>query len=161
MIRVFLFVLIFITSSFSHKLSVFTNIETNQLYVSTYFGNGKPCKSCKIKFISMDNKLIKEIKVDNKGEVFYPIKEDKLLLRVDAGSGHVQTQIVINEKVKLNKQNNKSENLEYEKLKKENLLLKAQVKSLEEKLDLLEVFKVLFGLLIIFVIFYILKKVKK
>lgn len=162
MIKSFLLICLCISSLFAHKLSVFTNMEDNELYVSTYFGNGKPCKSCKVKLISMDNKEIKQLKVNEKGEITYSTKLDKFLLRVDAGSGHVETRIIINEKLQEEQKKVKQvKDLEFEKLQKENKLLKAQIKSLEQKLDYLEIFKVLFGLLIIFVIFFILKKVKK
>lgn len=157
MIRVYLFLFLAFSSLFAHKLSLFTNMENNQLYVSTYFASGKPCKTCGVKIISMDNKIVNEYKVNKKGEINTKIELERFLLRVDAGSGHVETKLIVNK----NKKKQKEENQKLEELKKENLLLKSQIKSLEEKLNYFEIFKIVFGLLIIFVIFYVLKKVKK
>ena len=94
----------------------------------------------------------------------YPVKTslNDLKVIVDAGSGHT-----VSKKIKIQEQKNEEKTVQAEKITKEikllleeNRVLKNQINVLEEQLNYFEIFKIVFGLLLIILIFIILKRVK-
>lgn len=156
MIRVLFLVFILCVSSYAHRLSVFTNFEDDKLFISSYFANGNPCKNCELKILK-DNKLLVKGITNEKGEFEASIKEKEFLLSVDAGGGHAVLKN-IQEVVKPEK---RYESSQLQKLQEENKKLKIKVELLEEKLAFMDVFKMIFALLVIVGIFAFLKRIKK
>lgn len=147
---------------FAHKLNVFVDYEKGSLFVSSYFGNGNPCKNCTLKISNLDGKIIEENKTDTKGEYYKKIDLKDFEVMVDAGSGHIGKEIVKSniKDIKQDIQTNKNES-EIEKLKSENQKLKMKIKSLEKQVNMMEIVKILFALLVIVFIFMFLKRIKK
>ncbi|MGJ0357217.1 hypothetical protein [Aliarcobacter cryaerophilus] len=146
---------------FAHKVNLFLDLKDNNLYINSYFANAKPCMNCKFK-IESNEKLVFEDILDEKGEYNYKTFLNDLKVIVDAGSGHN-----VSKKIKLQEQRNEEKIVQTEKITKEiellleeNRVLKNQINVLEEQLNYFEIFKIVFGLLLIVVIFIILKRVK-
>ena len=147
---------------FAHKVNLFLDLKDDNLYINSYFANAKPCVNCKFK-IESDEKLVFEDILDEKGEYNYKTSLNDLKVIVDAGSGHN-----VSKKIKLQEQKNEEKTVQAEKIDKEidklleeNRVLKNQINVLEEQLNYFEIFKIVFGLLLIVLIFIILKKVKR
>ena len=146
---------------FAHKVNLFLDLKDNNLYINSYFANAKPCMNCKFK-IESNEKVVFEDILDEKGEYNYKISLNDLKVIVDAGSGHT-----VSKKIKLQEQKNEEKIVQAEKITKEiellleeNRVLKNQINVLEEQLNYFEIFKIVFGLLLIVVIFVVLKRVK-
>lgn len=156
MIKMILLIGVFASFSFSHKLNVFTDFENDKLFVSAYFANGNACQNCKLEIKKESTLLLSSI-TNEKGEFESDINESVINVSVDAGSGHLVTKIVEQEKSTkvyfVNKQ--------LEKLQEENKKLKQEVKVLKEKLEQMDIFKTIFALFVIIGIFAFLKRVKK
>lgn len=146
---------------FAHKVNLFLDLKDDNLYINSYFANAKPCMNCKFK-IESNEKVVFEDILDEKGEYNYKTSLNDLKVIVDAGSGHT-----VSKKIKLQEQKNEEKIVQTEKITKEidllleeNRVLKNQINVLEEQLNYFEIFKIVFGLLLIVVIFIILKRVK-
>ena len=146
---------------FAHKVNLFLDLKDNNLYINSYFANAKPCMNCKFK-IESNEKVVFEDILDEKGEYNYKTSLNDLKVIVDAGSGHN-----VSKKIKLLEQKNEEKRVQEEKITKEiellleeNRVLKNQINVLEEQLNYFEIFKIVFGLLLIVLIFIILKRVK-
>ena len=146
---------------FAHKVNLFLDLKDNNLYINSYFANAKPCMNCKFK-IESNEKVVFEDILDEKGEYNYKTSLNDLKVIVDAGSGHN-----VSKKIKLQEQKNEEKIVQTEKTTKEiellleeNRVLKNQINVLEEQLNYFEIFKIVFGLLLIVVIFVVLKRVK-
>ena len=146
---------------FAHKVNLFLDLKDNNLYINSYFANAKPCMNCKFK-IESNEKVVFEDILDEKGEYNYKTSLNDLKVIVDAGSGHN-----VSKKIKLQEQKNEEKTVQAEKIDKEiyklleeNRVLKNQINVLEEQLNYFEIFKIVFGLLLIVLIFIILKRVK-
>lgn len=146
---------------FAHKVNLFLDLKDNNLYINSYFANAKPCMNCKFK-IESNEKVVFEDILDEKGEYNYKISLNDLKVIVDAGSGHN-----VSKKIKLQEQKNEEKIVQTEKITKEiellleeNRVLKNQINVLEEQLNYFEIFKIVFGLLLIVLIFVVLKRVK-
>ncbi|MGJ0377587.1 hypothetical protein [Aliarcobacter cryaerophilus] len=146
---------------FAHKVNLFLDLKDDNLYINSYFANAKPCMNCKFK-IESNEKVIFEDILDEKGEYSYKTSVNDLKVIVDAGSGHT-----VSKKIKLQEQKNEEKTVQAEKIDKEiyklleeNRVLKNQINVLEEQLNYFEIFKIVFGLLLIVLIFIILKRVK-
>ena len=146
---------------FAHKVNLFLDLKDDNLYINSYFANAKPCMNCKFK-IESNEKVVFEDILDEKGEYNYKISLNDLKVIVDAGSGHT-----VSKKIKLQEQKNEEKTVQAEKIDKEierlieeNRVLKNQINVLEEQLNYFEIFKIVFGLLLIVLIFIILKRVK-
>ena len=146
---------------FAHKVNLFLDLKDNNLYINSYFANAKPCMNCKFK-IESNEKLVFEDILDEKGEYNYKTSLNDLKVIVDAGSGHT-----VSKKIKLQEQKNEEKIVQTEKITKEiellleeNRVLKNQINVLEEQLNYFKIFKIVFGLLLIILIFIILKRVK-
>ena len=147
---------------FAHKVNLFLDLKDNNLYINSYFANAKPCVNCKFK-IESNEKLVFEDILDEKGEYNYKTSLNDLKVIVDAGSGHT-----VSKKIKLQEQKNEEKTAQKEKIDKEierlieeNRVLKNQINVLEEQLNYFEIFKIVFGLFLIVLIFIILKRVKR
>ena len=147
---------------FAHKVNLFLDLKDNNLYINSYFANAKPCMNCKFK-IESNEKLVFEDILDEKGEYNYKTSLNDLKVIVDAGSGHN-----VSKKIKLQEQKNEEKIVQTEKITKEiellleeNRVLKNQINVLEEQLNYFEIFKIVFGLFLIVLIFIILKRVKR
>ena len=140
---IFLFLPIFL---FAHKINLFTDFENENLFISSYFANAKPCMNCKLEIRDKENNIL--------------LKE--LMVLVDAGTGHIVTKEIKEIVVAKNEiiEDKSSESEELKKLKEKNRDLENKIKVLEGQLDYFEIFKVLFGLVIIALIFMFLKRVK-
>ena len=146
---------------FAHKVNLFLDLKDDNLYINSYFANAKPCMNCKFK-IESNEKVVFEDILDEKGEYNYKISLNDLKVIVDAGNGHN-----VSKKIKLQEQKNEEKIVQAEKITKEiellleeNRVLKNQINVLEEQLNYFEIFKIVFGLLLIVLIFIILKRVK-
>ena len=146
---------------FAHKVNLFLDLKDDNLYINSYFANAKPCMNCKFK-IESNEKVVFEDILDEKGEYNYKTSLNDLKVIVDAGSGHT-----VSKKIKLQEQKNEEKTVQAEKIDKEiellleeNRVLKNQINVLEEQLNYFEIFKIVFGLLLIVLIFIILKRVK-
>ena len=146
---------------FAHKVNLFLDLKDDNLYINSYFANAKPCMNCKFK-IESNEKVVFEDILDEKGEYNYKTSLSDLKVIVDAGSGHN-----VSKKIKLQEQKNEEKTVQAEKITKEiellleeNRVLKNQINVLEEQLNYFEIFKIVFGLLLIVLIFIILKRVK-
>jgi len=165
-----LLVLFFCLSSFlfAHKLNLFTTYEDETLFISVYFANGKGCKNCKITIKDKDEKVLLKAKTNKKGEFTTNLYNDSVIVSVDAGGGHIVSdyiELIKSPKsqvleLKEEKEVKKNDNELIEKLKKENQELKNQIKVLEEKSNMMDIYKTLLGLLVIALIFLFLKRVK-
>ena len=147
---------------FAHKVNLFLDLKDDNLYINSYFANAKPCMNCKFK-IESNEKVVFEDILDEKGEYNYKTSLNDLKVIVDAGSGHT-----VSKKIKLQEQKNEEKTVQAEKIDKEiellleeNRVLKNQINVLEEQLNYFEIFKIVFGLFLIVLIFIILKRVKR
>ena len=147
---------------FAHKVNLFLDLKDNNLYINSYFANAKPCINCKFK-IESNEKVVFEDILDEKGEYNYKTSLNDLKVIVDAGSGHN-----VSKKIKLQEQKNEEKIVQAEKITKEiellleeNRVLKNQINVLEEQLNYFEIFKIVFGLFLIVLIFIVLKRVKR
>ncbi|MFY9084489.1 hypothetical protein [Aliarcobacter cryaerophilus] len=147
---------------FAHKVNLFLDLKDDNLYINSYFANAKPCINCKFK-IESNEKVVFEDILDEKGEYNYKTSLNDLKVIVDAGSGHN-----VSKKIKLQEQKNEEKTVQAEKTTKEierlieeNRVLKNQINVLEEQLNYFEIFKIVFGLFLIVLIFIILKRVKR
>ena len=146
---------------FAHKVNLFLDLKDDNLYINSYFANAKPCMNCKFK-IESNEKVVFEDILDEKGEYNYKISLNDLKVIVDAGNSHN-----VSKKIKLQEQKNEEKIVQTEKTTKEiellleeNRVLKNQINVLEEQLNYFEIFKIVFGLLLIVLIFVVLKRVK-
>ena len=146
---------------FAHKVNLFLDLKDDNLYINSYFANAKPCMNCKFK-IESNEKVVFEDILDEKGEYNYKISLNDLKVIVDAGNSHN-----VSKKIKLQEQKNEEKIVQAEKITKEiellleeNRVLKNQINVLEDQLNYFEIFKIVFGLLLIVLIFIILKRVK-
>ncbi|WP_066347376.1 hypothetical protein [Aliarcobacter cryaerophilus] len=147
---------------FAHKVNLFLDLKDDNLYINSYFANAKPCINCKFK-IESNEKVVFEDILDEKGEYNYKTSLNDLKVIVDSGSGHN-----VSKKIKLQEQKNEEKIVQTEKIDKEierlieeNRVLKNQINVLEEQLNYFEIFKIVFGLFLIVLIFIILKRVKR
>lgn len=155
-------VLLFSVSLFAHKLNIFTTFEDGRLFVSSYFANGNGCQNCKVSLKDKDENVLQTLTTNVDGEVIFENILNGTHVIVDAGSGHIAKENLELFAANLNDEKKVvSDNLLIEELKNENLELKLKVKSLEEKLQFLDIFKTIFALVVIVLIFLFLKKVKK
>ena len=147
---------------FAHKVNLFLDLKDDNLYINSYFANAKPCVNCKFK-IESNEKVVFEDILDEKGEYNYKTSLNDLKVIIDAGSGHT-----VSKKIKLQEQKNEEKTVQTEKITKEiellleeNRVLKNQINVLEEQLNYFEIFKIIFGLVLIGLIFIIIKRVKR
>ena len=158
----FLLILFLPILLFAHKVNLFLDLKDDNLYIKSYCANAKACVNCKFK-IESNEKLVFDDILDEKGEYNYKTSLNELKVIVDAGSGHT-----VSKKIKIQEQKNEEKTVQAEKIDKEiellleeNRVLKNQINVLEEQLNYFEIFKIVFGLFLIVLIFIVLKRVKR
>lgn len=133
---IFLFCLIF-NFSYAHKINLFVTNENEKLEIYSYFASGSACKNCKL-IIKNEEKIVLEDVLNNEGKYSYKPTFKNLEIIVDATSGHIA-----------------SEKIEVSNIKNEDL--KEHLKN-EEKDKYQNIF---IGLVLIFLMFFLLKRFKK
>ena len=133
---VFLFLLI-TSSLFAHKINLFVTNEENGVNIYSYFANGNPCINCKL-IIKNGENIVLEDKLDVNGKYLYSSKYKDIQVTIDASGGHIAKQDIVVENIK-------------------NESLQTHLK--EEKEN--EHIKILISLVLIGLIFYVLKIVKR
>lgn len=149
---------IVISFSFSHKLNLFLNQEGDKVYASSYFATGSFCKKCDVTVRNGQGKLIQTGKTDEKGEFIITSLAPRIFVDVKTKEGHAAKYILNIEEISLKREEKRKE---IKDLEEENQRLKSEIKLLKEKVEQNELFKMIFALIVIFGIFFILKKVKK
>ena len=135
--RYFLLLALFISFLFAHKINLFVTNEENGVNIYSYFANGNPCINCKLLIKNGEN-VVLEDKLDANGKYLYPSKYKEIEITIDASGGHIAKQ-----------------DIELENIKNEAL----QTHLKEEKEN--EHIKILISLVLIGLIFYVLKIVKR
>lgn len=160
--KIFLFLILFITLTFAHKLNIFLSQENNEVYVSAYFASGAVCKNCEVEVKDEKNKVLIKSKTDEKGEFIIKNLSSKVFVKVEALGGHgASASIDIAKVIKDKKLEETNLDVKFKILKDENQKLKTKIKLLEEKINQNELLKIFFALLVIVGIFFVLKRVKK
>lgn len=157
----FFLILVFPIFLFAHKVNLFLDLKDENLYINSYFANAKPCINCKFK-IESNQKVIFEDILDENGEYSYKTSINDLKVVIDAGSGHI-----VSRDIKILNQKSEDNNYETVKIDKkskelleENIILKHKIEVLQEQLNYFEIFKIVFGLILIALIFVFIKRVK-
>ncbi len=135
--RLLVILLFIITFSSAHKINLFVTTLDNKLEIYSYFANGSPCKNCSFT-IKNKEKIVFQNTLNDKGIYLYTPKHEKIEITIDANSGHITKQTVVVDNIKhedIKKQQNKEEKDKY--------------------------FKILIGLILIFILFFLLKRFKK
>ncbi len=134
--KIFLFLLI-TSSLFAHKINLFVTNEENSVNIYSYFASGDPCINCKL-IIKNGENIVLEDKLDTNGKYLYNSKYKDIQVTIDASGGHIVKQ-----------------DIELENIKNE--LLQTHLKDEQEN----EHIKILISLILIGLIFYVLKIVKR
>ena len=135
--KIVLLFLLIISSLFAHKINLFVTNEENGVNIYSYFANGNPCINCKLLIKNGEN-IVLEDKLDANGKYLYSSKYKDIQVTIDATGGHIVKQDIV-----------------VENIKNESL----QTHLNDEKND--EYIKFFISLILIFVVFYILKRVKR
>ena len=135
--RYFLLLALFISFSFAHKINLFVTNEENGVNIYSYFANGNRCINCKLLIKNGEN-IVLEDKLDANGKYLYSSKYKDIQVTIDASGGHIAKQDIVVENIK-------------------NESLQTHLK--EEKEN--EYIKILISLVLIGLIFYVLKIVKR
>ncbi len=134
--KIFLFLLI-TSSLFAHKINLFVTNEENSVNIYSYFASGDPCINCKL-IIKNGENIVLEDKLDVNGKYLYSSKYKDIQVTIDASGGHIAKQDIVVENIK-------------------NESLQTHLKEENEN----EHIKILISLILIGLIFYILKIVKR
>ncbi len=134
--KIFLFLLI-TSSLFAHKINLFITNEENSVNIYSYFASGDPCINCKL-IIKNGENIVLEDKLDTNGKYLYNSKYKDIQVTIDASGGHIVKQ-----------------DIELENIKNESL--QTHLKDEQEN----EHIKILISLVLIGLIFYVLKIVKR
>ena len=135
--RYFLLLALFISFSFAHKINLFMTNEENGVNIYSYFASGDPCINCKL-IIKNGENIVLEDKLDTNGKYLYNSKYKDIQVTIDASGGHIVKQ-----------------DIELENIKNESL--QTHLKDEQEN----EHIKILISLILIGLIFYVLKIVKR
>lgn len=134
----YLFLLVlFFNFSFAHKINLFITNEDENLEIYSYFASGAPCKKCKL-IIKNEDKIILEDVLNDEGKYSYKPTFKDIEVTIDASGGHIA-----------------KEKLEVTNIKFEDI--KEHVKKEDNKKYL----NILIGLVLIFLFFLFLKRLKK
>ena len=135
--RYFFLLALFISFSFAHKINLFVTNEENGVNIYSYFASGDPCINCKLIIKNAEN-IVLEDKLDANGKYLYSSKYKDIQVTIDASGGHIAKQDIVVENIK-------------------NESLQTHLK--EEKEN--EHIKILISLVLIGLIFYVLKIIKR
>lgn len=130
-------ILILFSSTWAHKLNVFLTNEDNHVHVFAYFASGAVCQNCRL-IIKNKDKIVFEDKLDNKGKYTYNSKFKNIDVIVDAEGGHMAQ-----EKIEVSKPHTQS-----------------LTKHIQEE-ERQKYYKIVISLLLIGIIFFLIKKVKR
>lgn len=133
----FIFLLLFSSLLFAHKINLFVNVDKSKVEIYSYFPDGQACMECNI-LIKHDNKLILKDKLNKQGKYDFISKYEEIEIIIDASSGHL-----IKEYIKLNLEENQDLEKHLKKQKKKEYL------------------NILFALILILIFFYLLKSFKR
>jgi len=137
MIRYLLVFWLLFGTAWAHKINLFITQEGDKLEIYSYFANGNPCKNCQL-LIKNRNKILLEGVLNDEGRYQYLATHKNLEIVVNANGGHSVKEEI--EAQKLHPQNLKSHLQSEQRQKQTNAVL---------------------GLLLIFLIFFVLKKIKQ
>lgn len=126
-----------VSFSFAHKINLFVTNENDNLEIYSYFANGNACKNCKL-IIKNDEKIVLEDVLNSDGKYSYKPTFKNLEIIVDATGGHIA-----------------SEKIEVSNIKNEDLKEHKKEENRGENIN------ILIALVLIFLIFFLLKKFKK
>ncbi len=126
-----------VSFSFAHKINLFVTNENDNLEIYSYFASGSACKNCKL-IIKNDEKIVLEDVLNSDGKYSYKPTFKNLEIVVDATGGHIA-----------------SEKIEVSNIKKEDLTEHKKEENRGENIN------ILIALVLIFLIFFLLKKFKK
>ena len=132
-----LLLVLFVSFSFAHKLNLFVTNENNSLEIYSYFASGAPCKNCKL-IIKGEEKTILEDVLNDEGKYNYKPTIKNFEIVVDATGGHIA-----------------SEKVEVENIKAQD------IKEHKKEENKVENINILIALVLIFLIFFLLKRFKK
>ena len=135
--RYFFLLALFISFSFAHKINLFVTNEENGVNIYSYFASGNPCINCTL-IIKNGENVVLEDKLDVNGKYLYSSKYKDIQVTIDASGGHIAKQDIVVENIK-------------------NESLQTHLK--EEKEN--EHIKILISLVLIGLIFYVLKIIKR
>ena len=73
----------------AHKVNIFAYVEGGTVYSESYFPDGRPVDTGKVRVFDSEQKLLLEGQTDKAGLFQFPIpKVDDISLEIDAGMGH-------------------------------------------------------------------------
>lgn len=132
-----IFLLLFSTSLFAHKVNLFITHENNKVDIFSYFASGDACKGCKL-MIKNGKDIVVNTQLNEEGKYQFISSYASLNITVDASSGHLVSKDIV---LDLLPQENLTEVLKKEKY---NQYINMGV-----------------SLLLMVLFFYVLKRVKK
>ncbi|WP_294965878.1 hypothetical protein [Sulfurimonas sp.] len=132
-----LFVSFLISLCFAHKVNLFISNEGENIEIYSYFANGTACKNCTL-LIKNDEKIILEDKLNKEGIYNYKSEYKNIEVIVDASGGHIVKKSFYISQIK------HEDIKEYKQKEQEDKYL-----------------KIILGLFILLIFFYILKRFKK
>lgn len=130
-------IFLFVSTLFAHKINLFITHENDTIDIYSYFANGAPCKNCKL-IIKNDEKIILEDNLTRDGKYKYIPQHKNIEVIVDASAGHIVKEQLVIENIKqkdIRKYQEDEKNLEYQ--------------------------KIILGLAVLFIFFFLLKRFKR
>ncbi len=124
-------------SAWAHKINLFITQEGDRVEIYSYFANGNPCKKCQL-LIKNHDKVLLEGALNDEGRYQYLAAHKNLEIIIHAEGGHSAKEVI-----------------EAQNLHPQNLKSHLQGEQNKEQIN------ALLGLLLIFVIFFLLKKIKQ
>lgn len=89
-----IFLLLFSTSLFAHKVNLFITHEDNKVEIYSYFASGDACKGCKL-IIKHGNDAIVNAQLNEEGKYQFISSYASLNITVDASSGHLVSKDIV------------------------------------------------------------------
>ena len=164
--KIFVMMLLAITFGVAHKLNIFLAEEGDRVFLSAYFASGASCKNCNVVVKDDDHNILQKGTSNEKGEFIITKLASSIIVSVDGGNGHsIQQSLSLTEhnhsKGQLSHLKEQHPFAELEKLKQENARLKSELALLQEKSSFSEIIRMVVALFIVFVIFMLLKRIKR
>ncbi|NLI83264.1 MAG: carboxypeptidase regulatory-like domain-containing protein [Deltaproteobacteria bacterium] len=73
----------------AHKVNLFAYVENGQIFIESYFPDGKPAGGGAIQVLDSQNNKVAEGVTDKEGKCTLPVpKKDDLTIVIDASMGH-------------------------------------------------------------------------
>ncbi|KIM09651.1 MAG: hypothetical protein KU38_08925 [Sulfurovum sp. FS08-3] len=124
-------------TAWAHKINLFISQEGERVEIYSYFANGNPCKKCQLLIKNHDTILLKGV-LNDEGKYQYLATHKNLEIIVNTEGGH-----------------SVKEEIETQNLHPQNLKSHLQSEQSKEQIN------AMLGLLLIFLIFFLLKKIKQ